>query len=154
MKSASHKEIEKIMNEIMAASGGFGIRVQVPPESFLDMEGQFEEYEKNKRLVVSFPVKANQTNPIGMMQGGYIAAAFDNTFGPLSYLIAKRPCVTMDMSQQYIRSVETGQRVRVEAKVIAKGFSSIHMNAEMYSEKGKLLATANTNCLLLRIPGK
>ena len=73
-------------------------------------------------MIVSLPVEEHQTNPVGVMQGGFIAAAFDNTFGPLSYLVAKRPMTTIDMSIQYIRGVETGQTVFVETWIVAKGF--------------------------------
>ncbi|WP_336297510.1 PaaI family thioesterase [Leptospira sp. GIMC2001] len=129
-----------------------GIDITIPPPSFMDMSAEIEEYERNKRLIVSFPVTKNQTNPLGNMQGGYIAAAFDNTFGPLSYLVAKKPSTTIDMNIQYIRGVACDQKVVVEAKVEAKGFSTIHMTAEMRTETGKLLATATTNLLILKIP--
>lgn len=146
------RELENALKSMGQKTDGLGIALQLPPASFIDMEGRFEKYEKNKRLVVSFPVKENQTNPMGMMQGGYIAAAFDNTFGPLSYLTTQKPMVTIDLSCQYIRGVETKQRIRVEAVIVARGFSTLHMTGQMFSEKGKLLATASTNYLIIKIP--
>ena len=61
---------------------------------------------------------------------------------------------TIDMSVQYIRGVETGQTVFVETWIVAKGFSTISMAGEMKSAKGKLLATAITNLLIIKIPGR
>ncbi|WP_411821283.1 PaaI family thioesterase [Leptospira sp. 'Mane'] len=149
---SENQDVDKILREISESFNTGGRKVTVPPPSFIDMDGKMVSYVKNKSIIVSFPVKENQTNPMGMMQGGYIAAAFDNAFGPLSYLVAKKPTTTIDMNIQYIRGVETNQTVIVEAKIEAKGFSTIHMTAEMRTEKGKLLATATTNLLILKIP--
>lgn len=150
MKPEDLAEIMKTMKTLSENASKNGISVQIPPNSFLDMNGEFLEYQKNKSLTVQFPVKENQTNPLGMMQGGYIAAAFDNTFGPLSYLVAKKPMVTIDLSCQYIRGVEKGQNITVEARIVARGFSTLHMTGEMYSENRKLLATSSTNLLILK----
>jgi uncharacterized protein (TIGR00369 family) len=149
----SKDDTNKLLTEMAEMFQNSPIPVQVPPPSFTSMNGEFVEYEKNKRLVVSFPVNISQTNPVGVMQGGFIAAAFDNSFGPLSYLIAKRPMTTIDMNIQYIRGVEVNQTIFVEARMEAKGFSTMHMKAEMKTAKGKLLATATTNLLIIKIPG-
>lgn len=146
------EEADKILQEMRAGFASGPYQITVPPPSFTDMDASIESYEKNKSIVVAFPVKLNQTNPMGFMQGGYIAAAFDNAFGPLSYLVAKKPTTTIDMNIQYIRSVKVKQTILVKATIEAMGFSTIHMTAEMKTEKGKLLATATTNLLILRIP--
>ncbi|MDZ4726250.1 MAG: PaaI family thioesterase [Leptospira sp.] len=152
MSILTKEETNKILNE-MTKEFNSGVRkVTVPPPSFMDMNAEIISYTKNKSITVLFPVKENQTNPMGFMQGGYIAAAFDNAFGPLSYLIAKKPTTTIDMNIQYIRSVAINQSVVVTANIEAKGFSTMHMTAEMKTEKGKLLATATTNLLILKIP--
>ncbi|TGN20229.1 PaaI family thioesterase [Leptospira idonii] len=152
MSQLSAEETDQILREMSSEFQAGNRKITIPPPSFIDMKASIEGYVKNKSITVSFPVMENQTNPMGMMQGGYIAAAFDNAFGPLSYLVAKKPTTTIDMNIQYIRGVATEQKVVVEAKVEAKGFSTIHMTAEMRTEKGKLLATATTNLLILKIP--
>lgn len=145
-------QVKQLMEEMVESMKSSPIPVTIPPPSFITMKAEILEYEKNKRLIVTFPIEEYQTNPAGFMQGGFIAAAFDNVYGPLSYLIAKRPTTTIDMNIQYIRGVTTNQIVQVEAKLIAKGFSTLHMSAEMISEKGKLLATSTTNLLVVKIP--
>ncbi|MCC5813266.1 MAG: PaaI family thioesterase [Leptospira sp.] len=147
------EEIHTLFQEMSSVFDNAPITITLPPPSFVTMNAVMEEYEKNKRLIVSFPVDMSQTNPVGVMQGGFIAAAFDNTFGPLSYMVAKRPMTTIDMSIQYIRGVEVNQTVLVEAKIVAKGFSTLHMTAEMRNQKGKILATASTNLLIIKMPG-
>ena len=147
-------DVLKIFDDMKESLINSPVKIEVPPPSFITMKAKIEEYEKNKRMIVSLPVEDHQTNPVGVMQGGFIAAAFDNTFGPLSYLVAKRPMTTIDMSVQYIRGVETGQTVFVETWIVAKGFSTMSMAGEMKSAKGKLLATAITNLLIIKIPGR
>ncbi len=152
MTTLSKEETNEIMHQMTAGFDTGGRKITVPPPIFIQMESEIVSYEKNKSLTVSFPVREDQTNPMGMMQGGVIAAAFDNAFGPLSYLVAKKPTTTIDMNIQYIRGVAINQKVFVKAQIEAKGFSTIHMTAEMKTEKGKLLATATTNLLILKIP--
>lgn len=152
MTELTKEETNKILHQMTAEFETGGRKITVPPPIFESMKGEIVSYEKNKSITVSFPVVWEQTNPMGMMQGGVIAAAFDNAYGPLSYLVAKKPTTTIDMNIQYIRGVAVDQKVLVTAKVEAKGFSTIHMTAEMRTEKGKLLATSTTNLLILKIP--
>ncbi len=152
MQILNKKEINTIMKEMNEGFQAGSHKITLPPPSFTDMNAEIIEYVKNKSITVTFPVRTNQTNPMGFMQGGYIAAAFDNAFGPLSYLVAKKPVTTIDMNVQYIRGVANNQTVIVTAKIEARGLSTIHMIGEMKTEKGKLLATATTNLLILKVP--
>jgi len=152
MQTLNKEQTNRILNEMSEGFHAGERKIIIPPPSFVDMNAEITSYVKNKSISVSFPVMHNQTNPMGFMQGGYIAAAFDNAYGPLSYLVAKKPTTTIDMNIQYIRGVVTEQKVIVTANVEAKGFSTIHMTAEMRTEKGKLLATSTTNLLILKVP--
>ncbi len=151
MQTLNTEETNQIIKDMTEGFQAGDRKITLPPPAFSDMKANIIHYIKNKSITVSFPVMGNQTNPMGFMQGGYIAAAFDNAYGPLSYLVAKRPTTTIDMNIQYIRAVTTDQIVLVTAIVEAKGFSTIHMTAEMKTEKGKLLATSTTNLLILKI---
>ncbi len=56
-----------------------------PPPVFEIMQGEFLSYDLEQTiLIVRFPVLENWLNPYGIMQGGMLAAAIDNTIGPLS----------------------------------------------------------------------
>ncbi|MCE9598960.1 MAG: PaaI family thioesterase [Spirochaetia bacterium] len=124
----------------------------LPPPSFIDMEGKFEGYVTRKEITVSFPVLPRYCNPLGNMQGGFITAAFDNTFGPLSFVAARNPTTTIDLDTQYIRPIQPGDRLTVTAKVMLRGFSIIYMTAEAVNKAGKVIATATTNMLILKKP--
>jgi len=57
----------------------------IPPPVFVSMQGEFMEFELDSgTLITRFPVLDKYLNPYGYMQGGMVAAAVDNTLGPLS----------------------------------------------------------------------
>jgi acyl-coenzyme A thioesterase PaaI-like protein len=67
-----------------------GMAGSFPPNCFIAMKAEFVVYESRRSLTVSFPVMEESLNPLRAMQGGFLVAAFDNVFGPLSYLAAVR----------------------------------------------------------------
>ena len=82
-------------------------QLQIPPPIFTDMDGQFLAFDPVARqLTARFPFKARYQNPMGYMQGGMIAAAIDNTIGPLSFMVAP-PNVTKSMTVTYLRPITT-----------------------------------------------
>ena len=126
----------------------FGNAVQFPPNCFLDMEAKIVRYESRKVLVVRIPVRERTFNPVAMMQGGYIAAAFDNTMGPLSYMAARKPCMTLDLHTQFIRSAGAGEVLTVTASVVSRGISTMVLGGEALNAKGKLVALATANAVV------
>lgn len=114
--------------------------VNIPPNSFLEMEGKIVEYNKGKSLVCVFPILEKYTNPMGYLQGGILSALFDDTVGPLSYLIAKKPVVTTGFNVQFIRGVKPGEHLIIKAESISKTNSTILFQAEAFNDKGKLVA--------------
>ena len=150
-KIYKESEIEQIFSEFASAPENSGL--SVPPPSFREMEGRFIEYEYRKALVCSFPVKEKYLNPMGVMQGGFIAAAIDNTMGPLSYLTAKKGAVTLNLSLNYIRGIREGDVLKVKAWVKSRGLSSMYIQAEATGSNGKLIADAYCQVLILGKPG-
>lgn len=76
----------------------------MPPPCFLDMQGEVIERFDGQRLRVRFPLLNRYQNPWGYMQGGFVAAALDNTIGPFSFLIAP-PNVTTQLQINYLRPI-------------------------------------------------
>lgn len=142
-------ELELLWREMDAMKAKASMTLELPPPCFHDMQGEFMRYASRKAILVSFPVLAKQLNPIGVMQGGYIAAAFDNTLGPLSYLAAQKPAVTLDMTQTYLRAARLGETMYCEAEVITRGVKTIFMTASLCDSRGKLVASAQTQVLIL-----
>lgn len=154
-ESMSKETLEKMLQEDFAKfQKPARLQIQLPPPCFIEMKGEYVDYVRNKSLTVSFPVQAHFANPTGAMQGGFITAAFDNVLGPLSYLIAKKPAVTLDLTTNYIRPIMVGDVLTIQAHLVGKGFATMHMSAEARNQKGKLIATATTNCAILSLPAE
>ncbi|HCA78314.1 MAG TPA: PaaI family thioesterase [Bacteroidetes bacterium] len=147
MMNDSLAVLQEEMEEIMRQAGG---GATFPPKCFLSMKAEFVSYESRQSLIVTMPVLDESLNPVQMMQGGFIGAAFDNAFGPLSYLAARAPCATMNLSVQFIRPVELGERLTVHAKVASRGIQVLHMTAEAFNSKNKLVAAAVAGAAVMR----
>ncbi|NUN69607.1 MAG: PaaI family thioesterase [Bacteroidetes bacterium] len=123
---------------------------QIQPNCYAWMKVREIHYESRTALTIAVPVTEEMLNPMRVMQGGFIAAAFDNAFGPLSYVAARNPCVTLDMHTQYIRPIPVGDTLTVAVRVVSRGPVSLHMTGEAHNAKGKLIATASTNMIVMR----
>ncbi len=124
-------------------------KLRIPPASFTSMGASFVHYEPNRTLLISIPVREDFANPMGFMQGGLLTAAFDNAFGPLSYLVAGKPAVSLDIHTNYIRGISIRDTLFVEARVIARGFRTIFLEAEAVNSRDKQIAKASSQLLII-----
>jgi len=77
----------------------------IPPPVFQTLRGEFLAYDPQAGLLrTRFPVLPEYLNPYGSLQGGVVAAAIDNTLGPLSMLVAP-PNVTRRLEMKYSQAV-------------------------------------------------
>jgi acyl-coenzyme A thioesterase PaaI-like protein len=114
-----------------------------PPPIFVVMEGEFLELDLEAgSLTVRFPVRENWLNPYGTMQGGAVAAAVDNTLGPLSVLVAS-PNVTRRLELTYSRpaTLDMGH-VIVSARLLERQGRRLFFRADVRSPEGLRLARA------------
>ena len=115
----------------------------IPPPIFEAMGGEFLDYNAEAGwLRASFPILEAQLNPYGSMQGGMVAAAIDNTLGPLSMLVAP-PNVTRRLALKYSRqaTMEMGEIV-VEARFLERDGRWLRFRAEARDLTGRVLARA------------
>lgn len=136
----------------LAASMPGGMEVSVPPKCFVDMEGEFVDFdEADKRLAARFPARERYHNPLFTMQGGLIVAAIDNTIGPLSWLVAP-PSVTTQMNTSYIRPV-----TRDDTHILVEGVADeitrrqIFLSARVTNPAGKLVAVCHATCAVIQV---
>lgn len=130
-------------NEIMHQK--FGERIKdylFPPPVFTAMQGELLEIDlENCTLTTRFPILESQLNPYGTMQGGMIAAAVDNTLGPLSVAVAP-PNVTRLLEMKYSQPVTPKmQFIIVQAKLIEREDPKLTFEARVTSPDGRKLAT-------------
>lgn len=124
---------------------------QIPPPVFKDMQGEFMQFNAEEGcLITRFPVLERYCNPYGTMQGGMLAAAIDNTLGPLSMLVAP-PNVTRRLEITYNRSItpELGH-ILVTANFSGKAGNRLRFKARVRDADGNLLARARATHWIVR----
>lgn len=114
------------------------------------VRGEFIEFIPGKSLTLAFPVREEYLNPALSMQGGLIATAFDNVFGPLCLLVTNTPyTTTLDINTSFHRPIYAGDVLNITATVTSSGKTKVHMLGEAYDGNNKLVATATTNYFIL-----
>ena len=122
----------------------------LPPNVFFDMQGEFIEFVEGERLVARFPNQARYMNPFGMMQGGIVTAAIDNTVSPLSY-VSGPACITKDIHTFYKRPIQSVDcYIEVVATIQQRTMKGITLHADVFNPKGKLVANGVANCVYFR----
>ena len=123
--------------------------LQIPPPCLTGMGAEAIDYRDGERLRVRFPVRPEYANPMGMMQGGFIVAALDNTLGPFSYLIAP-PSVTTRLSVDYLRPVPPAMPyIDCEARLVQRTTRNIYLSAEARGPDGKVLVLCQSTCQIV-----
>jgi uncharacterized protein (TIGR00369 family) len=118
----------------------------LPPPSLAELKLEYTEIEPKKSMQAKLPFQKRFTNPLGVYQGGFLAAAIDEVFGPLSYLTAEGPCMTLSMNLTFLRPfTEQMGHCLIQAKVLKESQNFIFMRAEVVSLDGELLAHSESH---------
>ena len=128
-----------------------GAEVTLPPRSSDTMGGEYIEYVPNKSLTVTFPTRPDYLNALGLVQGGFICAMFDNAFGGIGLMAVRQPMTTIDLHVEFLRPVIVGTVVTIKTELRKSGRSLVNACAEARQPNGKLLATASTNFLIIKM---
>ncbi len=93
-------------------------------------------------------------NPLGVVHGGFASTLLDLALGHVSITILddmSNAVTTTDLSVKYVRSIssKTG-KLRWEANVLHSGKTVVIAEADLADESGKLYATAQSTCLIVR----
>jgi len=121
--------------------------VKLPAATFVAHQGKILTFASGKSILVVFPVSELQTNPVGMLQGGILSSFFDDTFGMLCFASLHKPCVTIDMTVNFIRPVKLGSLVIIHAVFKGRGRKILQLSAEAVNCNEKLIATATSNLM-------
>jgi len=125
----------------------------IPPPVFTSMAGEFVDVDLEAGILETrFPVRQEYLNPYGAVQGGMVAAAVDNTLGPLSMLVAP-PNVTRKLEMKYSRPITPDlEFMIVKAKFMTREGQFLHFRAEVRDLEGNLLARAKATHWVIEEP--
>ncbi len=142
--------LQKEMNEMAAQFKSIGFEVEIPPNSMKTHGAIYNDYEPGKMLSAVFPFNENFLNPLRTYQGGFLCAAIDDVFGPLTYLTAKRPVLTVQMNTTFIRPfTQKDEKITIRAEVISQSKSLLVLQAEVKTQDGKLIAISNNQSFIM-----
>jgi acyl-coenzyme A thioesterase PaaI-like protein len=118
-----------------------GVELQLPPPSTTALGMQFEEYVPARSLKATVVVSEAHANAVGVLQGGFI--------GPLSYLIARGPTASLELTTYFMRPVFPGVQLTLDAVVRKPGRTAMFIAAEAHDANNKLVATASSTVQVL-----
>jgi uncharacterized protein (TIGR00369 family) len=91
-------------------------------------------------------------NPMGHVQGGFLAAMLDDTLGPA--LVATLPdgqfAPTLELKVSFLRPARPG-RITGTGRVVHRGGSIAFLAGELHDDAGELLATATATARIIRL---
>ncbi len=117
---------------------------------FEAMKPRLVDYSQGESIKIKFPVQDIYLNPAGAMQGGFIAAAFDNAFGLLCFLVSDKHALSLDLSTNFLKPILNKEELIVAVYLKHKGNTLINMWGEAFNKQGQLAATAVTNMIFLK----
>lgn len=122
-----------------------------PPPSNETLQVEYTAIEPGKRMVATFPYQRRFANPVGLYQGGFLSAAIDEVLGPLAYITAGTPCMTLSLNVTYLKAFpEAMKNVIVEGLVLQKTNNFIFLRAEVKSPEGEIIAHAESHAAVMR----
>ncbi len=131
-----------------------GVDLRLPPPSMTALGIRFEEYVPARSFKATVVASEDHVNGMGVMEGGFIAAMFDNLIAGLSFLTARGPTTSLELTTHFLRPVLAGARLTLTAEVRKAGRTALYLGAEAHNEDGKLVATAMSTVLVLPMPAQ
>jgi uncharacterized protein (TIGR00369 family) len=100
---------------------------------------------------VRFEARPEFTNPLGAVQGGFLAAMLDDTMGPclVATLEPDQFAPTLELKVNYLRPAQPGPLVG-SARVVYRGGTIAFLAGELCDPDGTLLATATATARIVR----
>jgi uncharacterized protein (TIGR00369 family) len=102
------------------------------------------------RIRVQFDAKREFANPIGDIQGGFLAAMLDDTMGPalVATLGKDEFAPTLELKVSFIRPARPGILFG-EGRIVSRGRSIAFLSGELLTESGELVATATATARIV-----
>jgi uncharacterized protein (TIGR00369 family) len=90
-------------------------------------------------------------NPVGIVQGGFVAAFADSAMGAASVTFAKQRKVfsaNAEIKVSFLKPAKVGSTLTCTAFVISGGNRAAFIEAEIVDDEGRLVAKASSTYLL------
>ena len=126
-------------------------RVQVPPNCDLTLGMVCLDKSDPGRTVWRMVADERFSNPVGIVQGGFVAAFADSAMGASSVTFAKERRVfsaNAEMKISFLKPARVGSTLTCTATVIGGGNRAAFVEAEVVDDDGRLVAKASSTYIL------
>ena len=126
-------------------------RVQVPPNCDLTLGMVCIDKSEPGRSVWRMLADERFANPVGIVQGGFVAAFADSAMGAASVTFAKDRKVfsaNAEIKVSFLKPAKVGSTLTCTAYVISGGNRAAFIEAEIHDEDDRLIAKASSTYLL------
>jgi len=126
-------------------------RVQVPPNSDLTLGMTCLDKSEPGRTVWQMRADERFANPVGIVQGGFIAAFADSSMGASSLTFARERKVfsaNAELKISFLKPAKVGSLLTCTAQVLSGGSRAAFVEAEVVDEDGRLVAKASSTYIL------
>jgi uncharacterized protein (TIGR00369 family) len=128
-------------------------RVQVPPNCDLTLGMVCTDKSEPGRTTWTMKADERFGNPVGIIQGGFLAAFADSSMGAASVTYAaaqdrKVFSANAEMKISFLRAVKVGSDLTCTAYVISGGSRAAFVEADVVDGDGRLVAKASSTYLL------
>jgi uncharacterized protein (TIGR00369 family) len=101
---------------------------------------------------VDYPIKHDLTNPVGMIQGGFLAALIDDTIGIAFFSMEPELMfTTTNLNVNYLFGARKGDVVMAKANVIRMGKKIANFECKVYNSKNEVIASSTTNLVVTTV---
>lgn len=144
-----HDQVMASMLQMAEKFAARGVKLHMPPASNAMLGTRYIEVDQGKSLAAQINFDPKFGNPMQVFQGGFLCAAFDEVYGPLSYMSCNAPVVTIEMSTTFLRPFTAKDEfLVVRAEVVARSKTLLVMKGEARNPQGKLIATSISHSLV------
>ncbi len=126
-------------------------RVQVPPNCDLTLGMVCIDKSEPGRTVWRMAADERFSNPVGIIQGGFVAAFADSAMGAASVTFARERKVysaNAEIKVSFLRPARVGTTLTATATVISGGTRAAFVEAEVVDDDGRLIAKASSTYIL------
>lgn len=126
-------------------------RVQVPPNCDLTLGMVCIDKSEPGRSVWRMRADERFANPVGIIQGGFVAAFADSAMGAASVTFARERKVfsaNAEIKVSFLKPARVGSTLTCTAYVISGGKRAAFIEAEITDQDGRMIAKASSTYLL------
>jgi uncharacterized protein (TIGR00369 family) len=125
--------------------------VQVPPNCDLTLGMVCIDKSEPGHTTWRMPADERFTNPVGLIQGGFLAACCDSAMGAATVTWAQGEKVfsaNAEMKISFLAPVRAGGMLTCASRVVSGGRRVAFVEAEVTDDEGRLVAKASSTYLL------